>query len=94
MEGSGAGGKPLVQTPDDLRAHFGQVSPLAEKKVLTYLDKFCRDFIALSPFLVIDATDWTCLSLSPLLTSLFLNFTFPLYKIPLLITVFVFYSLF
>jgi PPOX class probable FMN-dependent enzyme len=57
MEGSGAGGKPLVQTPDDLRAHFGQVSPLAEKKVLNYLDKFCRDFIALSPFLVLASSD-------------------------------------
>src|SRR5262245_19370174 len=57
MEGSGAGGKLLVQTPDDLRAHFGQVSPLAEKKVLNYLDKFCRDFIALSPFLVLASSD-------------------------------------
>jgi uncharacterized protein len=57
MEGSGAGGKPMVQTPDDLRAHFGQVSPLAEKKVLDHLDKFCRDFIALSPFLVLASSD-------------------------------------
>jgi PPOX class probable FMN-dependent enzyme len=57
MEGSGAGGKPLVQTPDDLRAHFGQLSPLAEKKVLHHLDKFCRDFIALSPFLVLASSD-------------------------------------
>src|SRR6185436_1236774 len=57
MEGSGAGGKPLVQTPDDLRAHFGQLNPLAEKKVLYHLDKFCRDFIALSPFLVLASSD-------------------------------------
>ena len=57
MEGSGAGGKPLVQTPDDLRTHFGQVSPLAEKKVLYHLDRFCRDFIALSPFLVLASSD-------------------------------------
>jgi PPOX class probable FMN-dependent enzyme len=57
MEGSGAGGKSLVQTPDDLRAHFGQVNALAEKKVLNHLDKFCRDFIALSPFLVLASSD-------------------------------------
>ena len=57
MEGSGAGGKPLVQTADDLRAHFGQINPLAEKKVLDHLDKFCRDFIALSPFLVLASSD-------------------------------------
>jgi uncharacterized protein len=57
MESRGAGGKPLIRTPDDLRAHFGQLSPLAEKKVLHHLDKFCRDFIALSPFLVLASSD-------------------------------------
>ena len=57
MDGYGAGDKPLVRSPDDLRAHFGQVSPLAEKKVLNYLDKFCRDFIALAPFLVLASSD-------------------------------------
>ena len=57
MEGNNAGGKPLVRTPDDLRGHFGQVNPLAEKKVLHHLDKFCRDFIALSPFLVLASSD-------------------------------------
>jgi hypothetical protein len=31
MEGNGAGDKPLVRTPDDLCAHFGQLNPLAEK---------------------------------------------------------------
>ena len=49
--------KPLVTSQEDLRTHFGQVSPLAEKKVLTRLDKFCRDFIALSPFLVLASSD-------------------------------------
>jgi PPOX class probable FMN-dependent enzyme len=57
MDSQGAGGKPLVRTQEDLRAHFGKVSPLAEKKVLHRLDKFCRDFIALSPFLVIASSD-------------------------------------
>lgn len=57
MGKQGAGDKPEVRSQDDLRAHFGQVSPLAEKKVLDHLDKFCRDFIALSPFLVIASSD-------------------------------------
>jgi hypothetical protein len=57
MDGQGAGGKPLVRTQEDLRAHFGKVSQLAEKKVLHHLDRFCRDFIALSPFLVLASGD-------------------------------------
>jgi len=57
MGHEGAGGKPQVKSQEDLRGHFGQVSPLAEKKVLKHLDKFCRDFIALSPFLVIASSD-------------------------------------
>ena len=57
MDQQGAGGKPPVKSQEDLRGHFGQVSPLAEKKVLHHLDKFCRDFIALSPFLVIASSD-------------------------------------
>lgn len=40
-----------------LRAHMGPVSPIAEKKVLHRLDRHCRHFIALSPFLVIATTD-------------------------------------
>jgi PPOX class probable FMN-dependent enzyme len=40
-----------------LRAHFGQVSPMAEKKVLFRLDAHCRRFIELSPFLVIATAD-------------------------------------
>lgn len=57
MNGHSAGDKPQVKSQEDLRTHFGQVSPLAEKKVLDHLDKFCRDFIALSPFLVIASSD-------------------------------------
>jgi len=53
----GAGGKPLVRTQADLRSHFGQVNALAQKKVIHRLDRFCRDFIALSPFLVIASSD-------------------------------------
>ena len=40
-----------------LRAHFGPVSALAENKQLDYLDRHCRAFIALSPFLVLATTD-------------------------------------
>jgi PPOX class probable FMN-dependent enzyme len=57
MDSRGTGGRPLVRTQDELRAHFGRVSPLAEKKVLHHLDRFCRDFIALSPFLVLASGD-------------------------------------
>jgi uncharacterized protein len=57
MNGHSAGDKPQVNSQEDLRTHFGQVSPLAEKKVLDHLDKFCRDFIALSPFLVVASSD-------------------------------------
>ncbi len=57
MDSQGAGGRPEVRSQQDLRAHFGQVSPLAEKKVLHHLDKFCRDFIALSPFLIVASSD-------------------------------------
>lgn len=53
----GAGGKPVVRTQADLRSHFGQVNALAERKVIHRLDGFCRDFIALSPFLVIASSD-------------------------------------
>ena len=57
MSAEGAGGKPIVTSQNELRDHFGKVSALAEKKVLDHLDKFCRDFIALSPFLIIASSD-------------------------------------
>jgi len=61
MGKQGAGGRPpvtsQVRSQAELRAHFGKVSQLAEKKVLHRLDRFCRDFIALSPFLVIATSD-------------------------------------
>lgn len=46
-----------IDDADALRAHIGPVNPLAESKLLTRLDKFCRDFIALSPFLVVASSD-------------------------------------
>ena len=50
------GGAP-IQDQGELRAHFGPINRLAEGKVLTRLDDFCRDFIALSPFLVLASSD-------------------------------------
>ncbi len=49
--------QPLIDEPAELRAHIGPVNPIAEVKVLTRLDHFCRDFIALSPFLVVASSD-------------------------------------
>lgn len=49
--------KPPIRTPEELRQEYGPINPLAEKKVLTVLDGFCRDFIALSPFLVLASSD-------------------------------------
>lgn len=47
----------LIGDAGELRSHIGPVNPLAERKVLTRLDQFCRDFIALSPFLVVASSD-------------------------------------
>jgi PPOX class probable FMN-dependent enzyme len=47
-------------TVDDaaqLRALVGEESLVVQKKVLDRLDSFCRDFIALSPFLVLATAD-------------------------------------
>lgn len=46
-----------IADPAELRSHIGAVSDLAERKVLKRLDGFCRDFIALSPFLVLASAD-------------------------------------
>ncbi|CAN7246925.1 pyridoxamine 5'-phosphate oxidase family protein [Bosea sp. LjRoot90] len=46
-----------VDDPAQLRSLVGEVHPLAQKKVLDRLDQFCRDFIALSPFLVLASAD-------------------------------------
>jgi uncharacterized protein len=45
--------KPPIRDQGELRAEYGPINPLAEGKVLDHLDGFCRDFIALSPFLVL-----------------------------------------
>ncbi len=40
-----------------LRVHMGAISPMVERKVLHALDRHCRAFIALSPFLVLASAD-------------------------------------
>src|SRR5271156_5304479 len=40
-----------------LRGFYGAVSGLAAQKELSRLDRHCRDFIALSPFLVLAPAD-------------------------------------
>ncbi|MSP68573.1 MAG: pyridoxamine 5'-phosphate oxidase family protein [Alphaproteobacteria bacterium] len=54
-------------TPDDighdlaseaaLRGHYPEVTEIATRKVLRALDRHCRDFIALSPFLCLGTCD-------------------------------------
>jgi uncharacterized protein len=46
-----------IRDQAELRRHYGPINPLAEGKVLDRLDGFCRDFIALSPFLVLASSD-------------------------------------
>ncbi len=50
-------GESAIGGEDELRSHFGEISPLAVHKVVSRLDTFCRDFIGLSPFLVLASSD-------------------------------------
>ncbi len=46
-----------IENPHQLREIYGAPSERAIKKQLTRFDRHCRDFIALSPFLVIATSD-------------------------------------
>ena len=46
-----------IPDADALRAHMGEISTMAVKKTLYALDRHCRRFIELSPFLVIATAD-------------------------------------
>jgi hypothetical protein len=46
-----------ITTVEELRAHYGTISPLAERKVLPAIDRYCAAFIQLSPLLVISTGD-------------------------------------
>lgn len=47
----------MIETEDRLRENFGEVHPLAVLKSRPGLDKYSRQFIAMSPFLVISTAD-------------------------------------
>ncbi|WP_341992506.1 pyridoxamine 5'-phosphate oxidase family protein [Azorhizobium sp. AG788] len=42
-----------IETLEQLRTHYKAVSPRAAQKVLARLDRHCRSFIALSPFVML-----------------------------------------
>ena len=46
-----------LKTPEDIRAHYAEPHPLAKNKELRRLDHHCRQFISLSPFVVISTSD-------------------------------------
>jgi hypothetical protein len=46
-----------IENPQQLRKIYGEPMERAVKKQLTRLDRHCRNFIALSPFLVIASSD-------------------------------------
>jgi uncharacterized protein len=41
----------------ELRTLFGEPSELAKRKVITYIDEHCRNYIAQSPFLILSTSD-------------------------------------
>jgi PPOX class probable FMN-dependent enzyme len=47
----------MLVTTDEIRAHYGQPSPVVIAKQLPKLDRHARAFIALSPFIVIASSD-------------------------------------
>ena len=47
----------MIKDEDELRANYGEVSHLASAKSRPALDKYSRQFIGLSPFLVISTAD-------------------------------------
>lgn len=49
----------MIGTEEDLRARFGEVHPLAIAKTRPALDKYSRQFIAMSPFVVVSTADAT-----------------------------------
>ncbi|HEX9447979.1 MAG TPA: pyridoxamine 5'-phosphate oxidase family protein [Dongiaceae bacterium] len=48
---------PTIDTPESLRTYYGAPTARALKKQLPALDRHCRRFIALSPFLVMATSD-------------------------------------
>lgn len=46
-----------IENEEELRSIIGFPSELVKRKVITYLDSHCDDFISKSPFLVVSTTD-------------------------------------
>lgn len=46
-----------IETEDQLLSIIGEPSELVRRKVITYLDDHCKDFISRSPFLVISTSN-------------------------------------
>jgi PPOX class probable FMN-dependent enzyme len=44
-------------TPADVRAHYQEPHPIALAKEMRKLDRHCRDFIALAPFVIVATAD-------------------------------------
>src|SRR4051812_18483785 len=44
-------------TPEDVRAYYQEPHPIALAKEMRQLDRHCRDFIALCPFIVVATSD-------------------------------------
>lgn len=49
--------KEKIESEEELRSMMGESSELVKRKVITYLDEHCQDFISRSPFLVISTAD-------------------------------------
>lgn len=49
--------KDKVESEEELRSIIGYPSELVRRKVITYIDQHCKDFISRSPFLVISTSD-------------------------------------
>lgn len=47
----------MIGSEEELRAKFGEVHPLATAKTRPALDKYSRQFIAMSPFVVVSTAD-------------------------------------
>ena len=46
-----------LTTPEAVRAHYGEPIEIVVRKELTAIDKYCREFIAASPFVVLATSD-------------------------------------
>lgn len=49
--------KEKIETEDELRSIIGYPGELVKRKVISYLDEHCQDFLSRSPFLVISTSD-------------------------------------